>query len=91
MTPGYSLQAKLNSRPSTKIISSTRDSSTIRRTGGAIAATSSPWYRRVLRPGTVEDAYPPIELATSHSREISASRSFSPRGVDEVAWFTFPP
>jgi hypothetical protein len=43
-------------QPSQWRVSSVRDRSTIRRTGAAMAATSRPWYLRVLRQGIVEDA-----------------------------------
>jgi hypothetical protein len=47
----------------------------MRRTGGVIAATSRPWYLRVLRLGTVDDAYPPSALVASHSRPSSLKRT----------------
>src|SRR5260370_36114115 len=57
------------------MIWSTAETSGVRPTGGGSAATSSPWYRRVWLPATVPDAYPPIPLVTSHSRDSAAARS----------------
>src|SRR6516164_5759507 len=56
-------------------VSSTFDNNTIRPTGGLVAATRSPWYRRVLMPDTVEDAKPPRPFVSSHSRLAEAFRS----------------
>src|SRR5690348_16840262 len=47
----------------------------MRPSGPASAAMSSPWYRRVITPATVPDAYPPRPLVTSHSFVASASGS----------------
>src|SRR5689334_19127336 len=59
-----------------------RDSSTMRRTGAAIAATSRPWYLRVLQQGTVDDANPPMPLVASHSRAINPSIGMPPASND---------
>src|SRR3954449_1030120 len=45
---------------------------------GAVAAISSPWYRRVRRPATVPQAYPPRPSVTSHSRDAASSRAPHP-------------
>jgi len=36
--------------------------------GGLVAATNSPWYRRVFRPMMVDDAKPPSPLVSRNSR-----------------------
>src|SRR3989304_2598646 len=47
--------------------SSSFDKQTVRFPGGCNAATSKPWYFRVLMPSTVLDAYPPSPFVKSHS------------------------
>ena len=73
IVPGYSLHASGVGQPSQWTTSSTRERSTMRWTGGVIAATSRPWYLRVLSEGMVDDAYPPRWLAISHSRRRRSS------------------
>ncbi len=54
-------------------VSSNFDNSTYRPTGGRVAATSRPWYRRVFMPAIVDEAKPPMPLVSSHSRDFTCS------------------
>src|SRR6516162_7460392 len=47
---------------------------TVRLTGGSSAATSNPWYLRVVVPAIVWLAYPPNPFVTSHSWFSASSR-----------------
>src|SRR5215469_8849203 len=47
---------------------------TVRLTGGSSAATSNPWYLRVVVPAIVWLAYPPNPFVTSHSCFSASSR-----------------
>src|SRR4051794_16811220 len=84
MTPGYSAHAIASVRPRTVTKSSTRERMTIRRTGGAIAATSRPWYLRVFSETSEELAYPPCALAHTHSRSIRSWTCSSETSVGPV-------
>lgn len=62
-----------NFLPFVRIVSSSLARSTCRSTGGLRAATSRPWYLRVFKPETVDEAYPPKPFVTSHSVFIPVS------------------
>src|ERR1700704_2230350 len=83
MAPGYRLHERSKRLPSTMSVSSSLERRTIRPTGGLVAATSRPWYRRVFNPVMVEEANPPIPLVSSHSSRLAASRL---RQTDSSNW-----
>src|SRR5689334_21537552 len=57
----------------------------MRCTGGLIAAISRPWYLRVLHPGRVDVAYPPMWFTASHSRENCASSESAESSIGSIA------